>query len=79
MFLTVETAEKAVQINAKRLTHVEYQLDRVVFHFAGGVSWELPAPTAAQVRKLKKKLGGPTVGAKKRPVALAHGPNGAAG
>ena len=62
MFLTFERDQKVVQVNAKRLTYVEYELDRVVFHFAGGGSWELAGPTARQVRKLKKKLGGAAVG-----------------
>jgi len=66
MFLTFETDEKVVQINARELTRVEYELDRVVFHFAGGASRELLAPTAGQVQKLKKKLRGPVIPRKKR-------------
>ena len=75
MFLTIETGEKAVQINAKQLTRVEYELDRVVFHFAGGGSWGLQGPTAKQVRKVKRKLGGAAVGKRKvSPGALPGGP-----
>ena len=75
MFISIETGEKVVQVNAKQVTHVEYELDRVVFHFAGGGSWELAGPTARQVRKLKKKLGGAAVGKLKvTPAALLSGP-----
>jgi hypothetical protein len=67
MFITIETDEKVVQVNAKQLTRVEYELDRVVFHFAGGGSWELQGPTAKQVRKVRRRLGGAAaVGKKKR-------------
>jgi hypothetical protein len=77
VFLTFETGEKVVQINAKQLTRVEYELDRVAFHFAGGGSWVLQGPTARQVRKLKKKLGGAAAVGKLKvsSAALLSGPS----
>ena len=80
MFLSFELSEKVVQVNTKQLTRVEYELDRLVFHFAGGGSWELPGPTAKQVAKVKRKLGGAAVmkkGRRKARALAVAGVNGA--
>jgi len=79
VFLSFELSEKVVQVNTKQLTRVEYELDRLVFHFAGG-SWELPGPTAKQVAKVKRKLGGTAVmkkGRRKARALAVAGVNGA--
>jgi hypothetical protein len=66
VFLSIELNEKVVQVNTKQLTRVEYEADRIVFHFSAGGSWELQGPTAKQVAKVKKVLGGAAVTKKGR-------------